>query len=155
MGLKLVIGLSCALAGCNTIKEMFKDGTITGKIESKGELGNWVLDKGLCFSGQRENYFGAIAVGPDKSGVAIKLVKDPVKGWSAIVNEAPSCAGAAEKAACKARVFTPETCKKLEADVTTTNTTVNDVKVVNGRIAIDCEAGTSSVRGELTLTYCH
>lgn len=156
MGKSLVIGsLVLALAGCDSFKEIFKDGTITGKVESKGELGDWVLDKGLCYSGERENYFGAIAYGPKDSGVAIKMVKDPVKGWSVSVNKADTCANAAEKSACKAHVFTGEGCKKLEADVTTTNTTINNVKVVNGKLTIDCEAGASSIKGDLTLTYCH
>ena len=144
-----------AVAGCDAVKDMFKPGTITGRIESKGELGDWVLDKGLCFSGESEHYFGVIARGPDKTGIAIKMVKDPTKGWSVAVNNATTCANATEASDCKAIVFTPESCKKLEADVETTSMTVNNVKVVHGKLAIDCEAGQSFVRGELKLTHCH
>jgi len=156
MGKSVAIGsLVLALAGCDAVKEMFKPGTITGKVESKGELGDWTLDKGLCFSGEKENYYGAVARGPDNTGIGIKMVKDPTKGWSVLVNNATSCVKPASPSDCKAIIFTAEGCKKLEADVETTNMTVNGVKVVHGKLAIDCEAGTSSVKGELKLTHCH
>ena len=154
----LVAGLVVtSVVGCNALKEIMRDGTVTGRIESKGELGDWVFDKGLCFSGEKEKYYGAVAVGPQDSGIAIKLVKDPVKGWQVLVNNAPTCAkeSAAEKSACKATLLTAETCKKVEADVVTTNLTVNGIKVVTGKVTLDCEAGTSSIRGELTLEHCH
>ncbi|MEJ7603024.1 MAG: hypothetical protein WKG01_34375 [Kofleriaceae bacterium] len=146
----------CAVFGCNTIKEMFKPGTVSGRMESKGELGDWVMDKGLCYSGENEKYFGALAVGPDESGIAIKLVKDPTKGWQVMVNNATTCAGSgAEKSKCSSVVLNPEHCKKLEADVVTTNMTINNVKVVNGKVTLDCAVGTSTIRGELTLDHCH
>ena len=158
----LVAGLVVSsVLGCNAIKEIMRNGTATGRMESKGELGDWVFDKGLCFSGEKEKYYGAVAVGPQDSGIAIKLVKDPVKGWQVLVNNAPTCARRAdakdvvEKSACKATVLTAESCKKLEADVVTTNLTVNGIKVVTGKVTLDCEAGTSSIRGELTLDHCH
>jgi hypothetical protein len=137
------------LCGCS----VFKDGTASGRVESKGELGAWTLEQGKCFSGQRENYFGAIAYGPDGSGIAIKLVKDSVKGWQAVVNQPETCKGAAS--ACKAVVLPASACKTLDVTLETTNTTVNDVKVIEGKATFDCESGNDSLKGSLVFDHCH
>ena len=42
------------LAACNP----FREGTMNGKVEAKGDIGNWVVEQGTCYSGQREQYFG-------------------------------------------------------------------------------------------------
>lgn len=143
--------VALVLAACNP----FKEGSVAGRIESKGTaMGSWVLDKGSCFSGQREQYFGAIAHGPEGSGVAIKLVKDSIKGWSAVVNVPDTCKQAA--ADCKAIVLTAADCTKLDVEISPTNTTVNDIKVVEGRLVADCaDTNGNSLKGELTLSYCH
>jgi hypothetical protein len=137
------------LAACNP----FKEGSISGKVESKGLLGDWVLDSGKCHSGQRENYFGAIAWGPEGSGIAIKLVKDPTKGWIAMVNDAKTCKTGGSD--CKALHFTAESCAKLKVAIEPTNTTINDIKVVEGFVELDCVEGANSLKGRLDLTYCH
>lgn len=151
--MKLV--LACVVAVAATGCSMFRDGSVSGRVESKGEAGDWVLAKGACYSGQREQYFGAIALGPEGSGIAIKLVKDGVKGWTAVINQAETCKAGAEKAACRAIVLDATKCRRLEVDLATTNTTVNDIRVIAGKLAIDCAAGDSSIQGELTFDYCH
>jgi len=140
-----------ALAACNP----FRDGTVTGRVEGKGAIGSWVLDKGTCYSGQREQYFGAIGYGPDGSGIAIKLVKDGVRGWTAVVNQADTCKNEAEKGGCRAMVFAPGDCATLDIDVNNTNTTINDIRAVDGTLRIDCSNDTSSVKGQLTFDRCH
>jgi hypothetical protein len=140
-----------ALAACN----VFKDGTVSGRVESKGDAGTWVLEKGACYSGQRESYFGAIAHGPEGSGVAIKFVKDSLKGWTAVINKADTCKAGVEKSECKAIVLSANECKTLDVDLATTNTTVNDVRVVEGKATIDCASDTGSIKGELIFTHCH
>lgn len=143
--MRLVL-LVLVMTACN----VFRDGTVAGRLESKGEAGTWVLATGKCSSGEREHYFGAIAYGPEGSGVAVKLVKDAVRGWNAIVNIADSCKGA-EAGGCRAVVLAEDSCKKLEVDLHTTNTTVNEVRVVEGKASIDC----NGLQGELTFDYCH
>ncbi|MBA2540026.1 MAG: hypothetical protein H0V17_10365, partial [Deltaproteobacteria bacterium] len=101
----------------------FKEGTVTGKIEATGEAGTWVLTQGTCFSGQREQYHGMMAYGPDGSGIGIKLVKDAVRGWSAIVNQADSCKTEVEKGGCRAIILASNNCTLLDVDHKTTNTT--------------------------------
>jgi hypothetical protein len=149
--MKLAWGCLFVLASCSA----FRDGEATGHIESTGETGTWVLDKGLCRSGEREHYSGAIAVGPEGSGIAVKLVKDPIKGWNAVINIADSCKAKAEKGGCQAVVLTSSDCKTLDVELGPTNTTVNDVRVVEGKLTIDCKSGTSTIKGQLTFDYCH
>jgi hypothetical protein len=149
--MKLAWGVLFALAACNP----FRSGSLEGKIESKGTAGTWTLTSGKCISGQREAYFGALALGPDDSGVAIKAVKDPTKGWSLIVNIAETCKAGPEKSDCRAIVLTKDNCSKFDVEISNTNTTVNDVKVVEGTFDIDCVDGESYVKGKLKLDYCH
>ena len=150
--MRLALGCVLLLAACNP----FKSGEVNGRIEASGsETGNWVLEKGACASGQREGYHGVIGYGPDGSGVAIKLVKDAVRGWTAVVNKADSCKTQVEKSACKAIILAPSDCTTLEVEVGPTNTTINDVKVVEGTLKIDCTIATSTIKGQLTFSYCH
>lgn len=137
------------LAACNP----FKDGTVAGHVESKGAMGAWSLDTGSCQSGEHEGYFGAVAFGPEGSGVAIKVVKDAVRGWTAVINRADTCKG--DKTACKAISIGEKECTKLAIDIRTTNTTINKIKVVEGTVELECASGDDSIKGRLTLDYCH
>lgn len=146
-----LVGMLVMLAGCS----VFKDGTVAGRVESKGSMGNWVLESGACFSGQRESFFGAVAQGPEGSGIAIKLVKDGVKGWTAVVNQPDTCKTGAEKSKCMATVLAADQCKTLDVELANTNTTVNNIRVIEGKLDIDCSSGNDSIKGSLTLTHCH
>jgi hypothetical protein len=139
------------LVACNP----FKEGTATGTVESKGAMGTWTFASGACQSGERESYYGAIAFGPEGSGIAIKLVKDGVSGWTAVVNRADTCKAGVEKSDCKAIKLSDKDCTKLAVDIRTTNTTINDIKVVEGTLELDCASGTDSIKGRLVFDYCH
>ena len=150
----VLCSLVVALAGCeNLAKDIFKGGSVAGKLESKGSLGDWTLEKGTCYSGEREKYFGALAHGPKGSKTAVKMVKDPVKGWSVLVVNPSTCNE--DLTSCQGHTFTLEECKKLDVIVETRNLSVNDIKVVDGKLSMDCESGATSVRGELNFDYCH
>jgi hypothetical protein len=144
------------LVTCNVGCNAFRDGTASGWVEAKGTAGAWVFEKGKCFSGQREQYFGLIALGPEGSGQAIKLVKDGIRGWSAVINRPETCkGGGAEKPDCRAVMLTAESCTTLDVDVRNTSMTVNDIRVVEGSLTIDCSNETGSIRGKLTFDHCH
>jgi hypothetical protein len=139
------------LVACNP----FREGTVAGRIESVGEAGTWVLEQGTCYSGQREQYHGAIGIGPDGTGIAVKLVKDSVRGWTAVINKAETCKSTVEKSSCQAIVLNTTNCTKLDVDLITTNTTINDVRVVDLKLDMDCSNGTSSIKGKLAFERCH
>lgn len=154
---RMRLALILLLCACNP----FKEGAVSGHIEGKGEVGTWTLESGACYSGQREQYFGVIGYGPDGTGVAVKLVKDGVRGWTAIVNHADSCKSAAasggngEKGGCRATIFAPNDCTTLDVELTNTNTTVNDIRAVDAKLRIDCSDDKSTVKGTLTFDRCH
>jgi hypothetical protein len=143
--------LLVTVAACNP----FREGAVTGRLESKGEAGNWVLEQGTCYSGQREQYHGVIGIGPDGTGIAVKLVKDGVRGWTAVINRADTCKTSAEKSTCNAVVLTPTDCTTLDVDLANSNTTINDIRVIDGKLRIDCATGANSIKGELTFDRCH
>ena len=63
------------LVRCSPSCNVFRDGEATGHLESTGETGTWVLDKGVFPVSASTT--SARSVRPRKSGIAIKLVKDP------------------------------------------------------------------------------
>jgi hypothetical protein len=139
------------VAGCNP----FREGTVSGRVESRGEAGTWVLEQGTCYSGQREQYQGVIGIGPDGTGIAIKLVKDSVRGWTAVINQAETCTSSVERARCKAVVLNTTNCTTLDVDLEHTNTTINEIRVVDAKLRIDCASETSSIKGHLVFERCH
>ncbi|MBS1118023.1 MAG: hypothetical protein H6Q90_251 [Deltaproteobacteria bacterium] len=146
-GLVIVVGL----AACNP----FRAGEVNGRVESTGDTGAWVMEKGTCYSGQREQYFGALALGPEGTGIGIKLVKDSVRGWTAVVNIAGECKQVAEHGNCRAIAFSPAECTTLDVDLANNNTTINDIREIEGKLQIDCKTETASVKGQLIFDRCH
>lgn len=141
-----------ALAGCRACKT----GEVGGRLVSTGAAGNWVLESGHCYSGQREHYFGAAVFGPEGSGIAVNLVKDQVRGWTVTVNVADTCKAGPEKPKCSAIALTQDQCAVFEVEVHNTNMTINDVTCVDGSVTLDCKVGEGGViKGSLNLDNCH
>jgi len=140
-----------ALIACNP----FREGSVSGRVDGKGGVGTWTFEQGTCYSGQREQYFGVIGYGPDGSGVAIKLVKDGVRGWTAIVNQADNCKAEVENGGCRATVFAPNDCTMLDVDIRDTSTTINDIRAVDGTAKIDCSNEGGAIKGTLAFDRCH
>ncbi len=139
-----------ALAGC------FGDGKAEGRLESVGgELGDWVLTKGTCYSGQRENYFGVLALGPAEAGTSLKLVKDPTQGMSLVVNIPSTCAKQAEQSDCRALVIRESRCDVFKARIERTNTIVNDIRKLDAHVEIDCHVAGGQLKGQLKYDGCH
>ena len=139
------------LVACNP----FREGAVSGRLEGKGTIGSWTFEQGTCYSGQREQYFGVIGYGPDGSGIAVKLVKDGVRGWTAVVNQAENCKAEVEKGGCHATVFAPNDCTTLDVDIHDTNTTINDIRAVDGTAKVDCSNDGGAIKGTLTFDRCH
>ncbi len=148
--MRLVV-IVLGLAACNP----FRNGELKGRVEGTGDVGTWVLEQGTCYSGQREQFHGVMGLGPEGTGIGVKLVKDGVRGWTAVINRADDCKAAVEKTGCRGVVFSPESCTTLEVDIEPTNTTINNIKSVEGGLRIDCKTATASIKGQLTFERCH
>jgi len=146
-----------ALASCTReANTAFAKGEVAGNLTSEGgKLGDWVFNTGTCYSGQREQYFGVIGYGPEKDGTAVKLIKDPVGGWTAVVNIASTCATQPERSNCRGLPLKQDDCDLFEANVQRTNTTVNDIVKLNGTLHIDCKIGDGTLKGKISFSGCH
>jgi hypothetical protein len=86
-----------------------------------------------CKSGQREGFHGAMLI--DGSGkVLIRVVMDPVRGTLVGVQKPGSCRGSQ----CEYVMIGRDTCTVFDVSVENTNTTVNNIRVVEGHARLDC-----------------
>ena len=132
--------LALVAAGCFSSK-------VTGSVSSKGgALGTFTLSPTKCESGQHWQFFGAAFFVAGDTDSKVELVQDPVRGWFVKV---------AIPDTKKMEVLGDEACKVLDVDVHQTNTTINDIRVVEGSAKFDCTTdGESRVKGELTFSGC-
>lgn len=137
---KWMLGLVCValVAACSN--------NLTGTADVKTlESGPFSLAPDTCYSGEREAYFG-VQLEDKKSGSMMRLVKDPVKGYTAVVRLPKSD---------KALTVTPEGCAKFDVHIETQSSTINNIRNIKGRADIDCISGENSLRANLTFENCH
>ena len=108
---------------------LFRDPIVTGELTVAGSSqGSWRTPLARCQSGEHAGFFGVDLGGDDQ--IALRVARDPVKGMHVLVRE-PSSGRAAALSA--------ENCPGLVADVRRTNTTFNEIRVLDGDVAFDCE----------------
>lgn len=140
MASKRVLGLICLglVAGCSN------NLTGTANVTTK-ESGPFSITPDSCYSGQREAYFG-VQLEDSKGGTMMRLVKDPVKGYTAVIRLPNSD---------KALTVTPEACAKFDVHIETQSSTINNIRNIKGRANIDCASGDNSLKADLTFENCH
>ena len=115
--------------------------SLEGSLKMSGELGDTTFTPDGCESGQLNGFFGAQLTSEASSSTIVRAIKDPAKGTMIAV----------EQGGKKPVVFTPEQCKKLEVNVRRTNTSVNEVWVVEGHTSADCPG----LQGTVKFDGCH
>jgi len=70
----------------------------------------------------------------DQGKVVIRVVMDPVRGTLVGVQKKDSCKGSR----CEYVMFDRQECPVFDVAVENTNTTVNDIRVVEGHLRLDC-----------------
>jgi hypothetical protein len=139
--------LTLVLAGCS--KECTAvEGRVTGRIESTGTTGKWVLAQGKCYSGEREGFYGVSAEAQDGTDAAVAFVKDPVGGWAVKARIAGTCKGAT----CTTRVFRKNDCKTLDVNLKLEPS--KKTQYFDGTATIDCTLEGAHVFGNLTMEAC-
>jgi hypothetical protein len=120
---------------------------VSGSVSSKGgDLGTFTVSPTKCESGQHWQFFGAAFFVKGDDGSKVEVVQDPVRGWFVKVGKPGTK---------KMEAFGDEACKVLDVDVHNTNTTVNDIRVVEGSAKFECtDSKEGVVRGELTFSGC-
>lgn len=111
---------------------------VTGSLELEGQRPLAFVPSD-CRSGQAYGFFGVDVV--DESGQAVRVISDPVHGPIVMVQRQ---AGQSERLALTG-------CRTLDVKIQRTNTTVNDIRVLDGSAHLDCP----NVKANLTFTGCH
>jgi hypothetical protein len=142
----LLIGLVVAIV----TGKISSKGHFTGRIQSTGTTGTWVLDHGACFSGERDGYFGVSLETPEDDGIQVKFTKDPTKGWIMHANMADTCKG--ESKHCLAKWFDEKDCATLDVGLKLDPSMKS--QYFNGTAAVDCSVEGAHVFGQVTVDAC-
>ncbi len=124
--------------------------SVEGKFVAKGEpLSKFTMRPTECRSGQRKNFHGVILLSEKKENQAIKILEDPMKGMVVQVQIPSSC----KNGRCKVVTFGEDACDTFDIQVNRTNTTVNDIRLLEGHLKIKCkfdEGGTAKAKLEFS-----
>lgn len=119
-----------------------------------GPLGTFTFTPTQCRSGERMSFFGVILVGDGPTAGGVLVVDDPVKGRLLKV-EIPGSCKPPDYEVCTVVELGPDVCPTLDMKIEKTNSTVNDIRLIDGRVRADCtfpEGGT--FRGNVTFESC-
>jgi len=120
--------------------------SVEGKFTAKGEpLSKFTMRPTECRSGQRKNFYGVILLSDKKKNQGIKIVEDPTDGWVVQVQIPKSC----KKNRCKVVTFGEDACDTFDVEVNRTNTSVNDIRLLEGHLELKCkfdEGGTAKAK---------
>jgi hypothetical protein len=131
----LVVGRGCSKA--------------EGTVEASGPpLGDFVMKPNRCASGQHQGFRGVILTSGD-STQRIQVVEDPIRGSVVQIAIPSTCSGGR----CEVLPVTSDDCDLFSIHIGDTNTTVNNIRVVEGFLKLDCsfEAG-GSLKADVTFT---
>lgn len=142
----VVLGLGLLSSGCDAFGI---SNEITGTVSSKGgELGDFTLSPSSCQSGEHYGFHGADFFKEGDKRSQLRFILDAVKGPVLNVTLPGTT---------KALVFTTSDCPSLAGDVQRQNSTVNNIRNVQGSVKFECQhtGGKGLVKGELTFKNCH
>lgn len=138
---------------------VFSGGSCNGSTEgnvavSGGPRPSFTFTPTGCASMQPYGRFGANLHGDGPNDGAVYVTMDPVRG-PAVEVELPGSCRNSNGTDCTVFPVPRERCTTFEANVEFTGVTVNDVRQVEGHVAVDCslEDGTT-VRGRVTFDGC-
>ncbi|MBX3128475.1 MAG: hypothetical protein KF718_17270 [Polyangiaceae bacterium] len=143
---KLAIGAASALplvimVGVGgLVFALFPKTRLSGQLELGGPADAVTFAPNDCDSGQPTGYFGVELRGEQAPGIRVRVVQDPVRGPAVVVHNGGS-----------QQSLTAADCELLEVRVRPTNTTVNDVRVLEGSLDARC----SSLRGRVDFEGCY
>jgi hypothetical protein len=131
-------------------------GHTEGSFIAQGQpLGDFTFTPTRCRSGQRMSFFGAILVGDGPTEGGLLVGEDAVKG-KFVKLEVPGSCKPPDYEVCTELFIERSYCSVFEAGVKYTNTTVNDIRLVDGHLRLDCqfpEGG--SVKADIQFENCN
>lgn len=129
--------------------------SVEGQFVSTGEpVGTFTFMPKKCRSGERMDMHGAILVGEGPTDGGIMVIQDPVKGPIVKV-ELPGSCQPPDYEVCTEVTIDKAECSVFKVKIKRTNTTVNDIRLMDGSLELDCrfkEGG--SVKAKLDFENC-
>jgi len=128
--------------------------SIEGSIHAEGpRVGKWKLNPDRCSSGEREGFFG-VYISTKEEGKWAKVMKDPATGKMMVTVPLHGEGESGDHGVIL------RDCKVLEGNVERTNTRVNRIWMVKGKIKLDCElkhkdGKKGRVWGKVVFQRCH
>lgn len=151
----LIVGINIALVGGTLLFGGKGCSKTEGAFVSAGRpVGDFTIVPKKCRSGQRMNFFGAVLLGEGPDDGAVVAIIDPVRGKLVKV-EVPGSCKPPDREVCREVLIEPSMCSKFDVSVSRTSTEVNDIRLLDGHISLDCtfpEDGT--VRADLKFENC-
>lgn len=123
-----------------------------GSFQSTGApLGDFTLVPKHCKSGEHEGFYGVFVLPEAENQGGLKIVQDPVQNRWVIHVELPgSCVGGT----CKVVTLDATRCSKYDVSVERTNTTVNDIRLLDGKLELACAFEGGSVNANIRFESC-
>ena len=120
-----------------------------GSFTATGEpIGDRTIEPKTCKSGQHMGFHGVVLLTADEAA-AIRVVEDPVKGTLVQVQKKETCKGDS----CEYVVFDREECTQFDVSIESTNTTVNDIRVLEGHLRLDCKFAETGGTAKADITF--
>ena len=112
-------------------------------VASGGELGEWTFKPNKGNSGQRQGFLGVWLKKKGDKKHFVKVAKDPATGKTVVTVGIPGTK--------KGLVL--KSCKVLKSTIRKTNTTINDIRCVEGSVEVDCPS--AKFKGKAKFENCH
>jgi hypothetical protein len=131
----------------------FGGGEVTGALHGSGPLvGDFTLTADACGSGEPDGFLGVYLGASDRSDARLKAFQDPIYGSMVLLQVPGSCEGPR----CKQVILSGESCARFAVRIEKTSTTINDVRVLDGELDLECTLASGDVvSGELRFEGCH
>lgn len=115
---------------------------------TRSEYGSWSMVPTRCSSGEHQGFFGVDLIDGDDTSSLVRLVLDPIDGYSLVMNvpgEDLSLAIAAPAASCE----------MFDLLVERQSSRVNDIQNVRGHILVRCDVADIELDADLQFSNCH
>lgn len=139
-GTALVFAIPLLIAGILGVFLLIAGTEVSGRLQAKAGLGSWAFSPDDCSSGQREGFSGVVLTAPDQQRV-IRALKDPIRGNLVVVASAGQ----------PNHVLSSDSCRRFEVNLDRTNTSINDIWVMDGSLVLEC----AELSGSVTFEGCH
>lgn len=134
----LIVGFNLALVGFIFMLGGRGCSKTEGTFVSAGRpVGDFTIVPKKCRSGQRMNFFGAVLLGEGPDDGAVVAIIDPVRGKLVKV-EVPGSCKPPDREVCREVLIEPSMCSKFDVSVQRTSTEVNDIRLIDGHINLEC-----------------